>query len=445
MTDLDLDRIAISPAPGGGYRATVTVGKRANGKRDQRQRRGVTPDEVKAKLRKLLREIDAGRKPRAGRVPTVQAWCTTWLTDVAPTGAKALSPRTLDDYWSCCRTWIFPHVGGIRLDTLEPEHLQAMYAAMYRAGISPGRVQKVHAVMRRALEIAMRWGRVSRNVARMMDPPGFGETAQESLTRDEVRAILTAASKRDAGAPWVRWQLGMAIGPRQGETLGLRWPDIDFTTGIVTIAWQLQRRRWRHGCTTTCGRKRAAECPARSIDARKDETQLYRLVAREGKVVRVPTGLVLCRPKGWRRNPRPKVVQLPLSVVAELRRLHTAQAALRLAAGEWWVDLDLVFTMVDGRPLDPRRDHAEWKDLLTAAGLPPARVHVMRHTTATLLLEDGEQVEVVQEVLGHRDPRTTRGYQEVRTAMTGRAARKMDKVVNLGVTDLVTRRRRRQA
>lgn len=86
-------------------------------------------------------------------------WLTTWLTDIAPTGARALAPRTLDDYWSCCRTWAFEYVGQIRLDALEPEHLQAMYAAMYRAETSPARVQKVHAVVRRGLEMAVRWAR----------------------------------------------------------------------------------------------------------------------------------------------------------------------------------------------------------------------------------------------------------------------------------------------
>lgn len=180
----------------------------------------------------------------------------------------------------------------------------------------------------------------------MMDPPGYGEAAQESLTRDEVRTVLLAA--RERGDTWVRWQLGMAVGPRQGEALGLRWSDIDLDDGVVTIQWQLQRRTWRHRCESPCGRKRAAECPQRSVDLRRGEIQLDPLVWRDGALTGVQAGLVLCRPKGWRRNPRPRVVALTPAVVASLRRLRAMQAEQRLAAGEWWVDLHLVFTQPDG-------------------------------------------------------------------------------------------------
>lgn len=438
-----LREIPVTLGPDGLYHAKITVGVKANGKPDRRHRSGRTEAEVRDKLKILLVEVDAGRTPRAGRALTVSAWFEQWLTDIAPTGARALAPRTLADYWSCLRTWIGPHVGHLRLDTLEADHLQAMYAAMARANTSPGRVQKVHAVVRRGLTMAVRWRKATRNVAAEMDPPGYGEAAQESLTAAEVSAVLTAARARPG--PWARWQLAIAIGPRQGEVLGLRWADVDLDAGVVTIAWQVQRRSWQHGCAPACGRKRAAECPARHLDLRRDETQVRRPVRQRGRVVWVATALVFCRPKGWKRNPRPRVVGVPDAVVAELRRLRAAQAEQRLAAGTWWADLDLVFTQPNGLPIDPRRDYAEWHEVLAAAGLPPARVHVLRHTAATLLLELGEQVEVVQEVLGHRDPRTTRGYQEVRPGLTRRAADRMETILGAPVADLDERRRRREA
>ena len=425
-----LREIPITLGPDGLYHAKVTVGRKANGRPDRRHRSGTTEEAVREKLRDLLREVDAGRTPRAGRTPTVAQWFTTWLTDVAPTGARALAPRTLEDYRSALRTWIGPHVGHLRLDGLEPDHLQAMYAAMYRAGTSPARVQKIHAIVRRGLEFAVRWRKAPRNVAREMDPPGYGETARESLTIDEVRSVLAIA--HSSILPYERWMLGMAIGPRQGETLGLRWSDVDLDAGTVSIAWQLQRRTWQHGCTG-CGRKRGADCPSRHLEVRRDEIHLG-------------GGLVLCRPKGWRRRPRPRVVGISPDMAKALRRRKADQAAQRLLAGSWWREHDLVFTQTDGRPIDPRADYREWQAILSAAGLPPARVHAIRHTTATVLLELGEDLSVVQEVLGHADSRTTRGYQDVSTAMTRRAAARMDSVVgDQPVTDLVTERARRRA
>lgn len=437
-----LREIPVTLGPDGLFHAKVTVGTKPNGKPDRRHRSGRTETDVRAKLKALLAEVDAGRTPRTGRALTVFTWFETWLTDIAPTGARALAPRTLADYWSCLRTWIGPHVGHLRLDALEADHLQAMYAAMSRADISPGRILKVHAVTRRGLRMAVRWGKAARNVAADMDPPGYGEAAQESLTADEVTAVLAAA--RSHPGPWARWQLAIAIGPRQGEVLGLRWTDVDLDAGVVSIAWQVQRRTWRHGCgKTACGRKRAAECPGRHLDLRRGETQIHRRVRRGGRMVEVATALVICRPKGWRRNARPRVVVLPAAVVAELRRLKAAQAQQRLTAGKWWADLDLVFTQPNGMPIDPRRDYAGWHEVLEAAGLPKARVHVLRHTAATLLLELGEQVEVVQEVLGHRDPRTTRGYQLVRSGLTGRAADRMETILGGEVADLDERRTRK--
>jgi integrase len=95
------------------------------------------------------------------------------------------------------------------------------------------------------LEIAMRRDQVGRNVARLVDAPGAGNSGIEPLTAEEARRLLNAAEGRPNGA---RWVIGLALGLRQGEALGLRWKYLDLETGEVKIWWQLQRLRWRHGC-----------------------------------------------------------------------------------------------------------------------------------------------------------------------------------------------------
>ncbi|PZM91470.1 MAG: integrase [Actinobacteria bacterium] len=425
----------------GRYHAKVTVGRRADGRLDRRHRSGKTEAEVRRKLRELLREVEAGRKPRVGRVPTVEQWFAVWLTDIAPRGATALARRTLDDYWSRCRNWIFPYLGAIRLDALEPEDLDRLYAAMYAAGSSEGHVLKTHAVIRRGLEIALRRGRVARNVAKLIDPPGAPRVARESLTREEIAAILKVAARRRSGA---RWALGLAIGTRQGETLGLRWADVDLDAGTVTIQWQLQRLTWRHGCDDPYA---CAARPRRHRPHGLHRPDCPPDCARHAATCpqRTGGGLVFTRPKGWRRRPRPRVVALPGSLVQMLREHRARQAAERLAAGSWWQDYDLVFCQPNGRPIDPRADYGEWQDILREAGVPPARVHVMRHSTATTLLDLGVDISIVQEVLGHADIRTTRGYLDVGVEMTRRAAASWDRLLSGSVTDLVTERRRRRS
>jgi hypothetical protein len=72
-----------------------------------------------------------------------------------------------------------------------------------------------------------------------------------------------------------------------------------------------------------------------------------------------------------------------------LRAHYEDQAAEREAAANLWKDHDLVFCGADGKPLDPRRDWAEWGDILKAAGVPHHGVHVQRHTAATVLKRRG--------------------------------------------------------
>ncbi len=465
--------VPVTLGPDGLYHAKVTVGRKANGQLDRRHRAGKTEADVRAKLRKLLKEVDAGRKPRVGRTPTVEQWFTTWLTDIAPYGAKQLARRSLDDYWSRCRNWIFPHLGGILIDALETEDLDRLYKAMYstKPPRTEGHVLKTHAVIRRGLEIALRRGRVTRNVAKLMDPPGAPSVARESLSRDESQAVLEVARRRRNGA---RWYVGLAVGPRQGETLGLRWSDLDLDAEVVTIQWQLQRLTWRHGCDDphACGARprkhnpkglhRFEPCP-KDCTRHTGKNGCPPPCARdcEEHASTCPEkqdgGLVITRPKGWRRRPHPRVVALPPGVAQLLREHREAQKAEMREAGSWWKANDFVFCHRDGRPIDPRVDWGEWKDILREAGVPDARVHVMRHSAATALLDFGVDISIIQEVLGHADIRTTRGYQDVGAELTRRAAAAMEsgmfgpskppeKPAKLAsVTDLVTERRRRRS
>lgn len=112
-----------------------------------------------------------------------------------------------------------------------------MYAAMFRKGLAASHVLKVHRILSRALKIAVRRGKINVNVAEMIDPPSSQSSDQESLTREEARRVLAAASELRNG---VRWSVGLACGLRQGEALGLRWEFIDLETGDARIWWQIR-------------------------------------------------------------------------------------------------------------------------------------------------------------------------------------------------------------
>ncbi|MBA3741628.1 site-specific integrase [Sporichthya sp.] len=108
---------------------------------------------------------------------------------------------------------------------------------------------------------------------------------------------------------------------------------------------------------------------------------------------------------------------------------RAAQAAERLIAGDTWTDLDLVFAQPNGRPIQPRADWEAWKALLARAGVRDARLHDARHTAATLLLEQGVDIRVVQEILGHSTLAVTKRYTHVTDTLARDAAERMGRAL----------------
>ena len=109
---------------------------------------------------------------------------------------------------------------------------------------------------------------------------------------------------------------------------------------------------------------------------------------------------------------------IPPHLVEILRKHKAAQEVERVLAGDKWPDHSFVFAGLDGQPIDPKHDYQEWRLLLELVGIAVDRFkrlgpHLGRHTAASVLILLGVPIEVVQEILGHSDVRTTRGYVHV--------------------------------
>jgi integrase len=219
----------------------VTMAVRSDGSLDRRHVKRKTKASATQAVRKLERERDEGRATEAGRSFTVTEWLTTYLDTIA---VQKLVPKTWGDYWSLTRTWIIQELGNFRLNHLEAERLDALYARMLRNGRVPSTVLKVHRVLSRALKIAVRRRKVSYNVAESIDPPSVPESEQKTLTLNQVRDVIKVAMNQSNG---VQWAIGLTCGLRQGEVLGLRWQYVDLDTGDVRVWGQIQRVKWRHG------------------------------------------------------------------------------------------------------------------------------------------------------------------------------------------------------
>ena len=307
------------------------------------------------KLRKLRREVEDGKIAVTGRT-TVAAWLERWITDIhGPT----IRPTTRVSYETTIRLYIVPSIGTKRLDRLTPQDIRDMHT--YAGKVSPRAAQKSHVVIQRALHDAVNEGMIPRNVAEVVHKPRYVPKVRQPLTADQAKLLLRTAI--DTGDPWAtRWAAALLLGARQGELLGLQWDRVDLEAGVVDLSWQLQQLRQTHGCRSdaTCGRQRPGWCPDRRWDMPPDFE--YQVLHRS---------LALTRPKtkaGYRLVPIP----FPLWKMLEQQRSDFGKNPH-----------NLVWHHPDGRPLGPREDYGNWKNILACTELPDAPLHVTRHTTAS--------------------------------------------------------------
>jgi site-specific recombinase XerD len=132
------------------------------------------------------------------------------------------------------------------------------------------------------------------------------------------------------------------------------------------------------------------------------------------------------KPKGKSK----RMIPLPPPLIPLLKLHQEVQQADRAAVGEKWQDWDLVWCRPDGNPIEARDDWEEWKELLQLAEVEKdARVHDARHTAATLLLEQGVDMRVVQVILGHSQITTTKRYTHVTENLAGDAVARMGRAL----------------
>ena len=261
-----------------------------------------------------------------------------YMEDVAK---HSLRPRSYERHNSLVINHIKPELGNIRLNSLRPDQVQSFYTKKLNEGLSKRTVQYIHAVLHKALDQALKWGFVARNVTDLVEKPRPKRKEFTTWSADEVNRFLEAVTDH-------RWYpiytLAVYTGMRQGEILGLYREDINLDRGVINV---------RHQVSAIPGQ-----------------------------------GLVISEPKSEKAR-RP--ITLPPSA------LDILETYLELVG----VESGLVFMTSTGRPISPRNILRHFKSVVKKTGLPEIRFHDLRHTHATLLLAAGVHPKVVQERLGH--------------------------------------------
>jgi len=336
---------------------------------------GKTRREVQEKLKIVLREQQQGMLV-TGPQQSLKTYLEKWLEQVYRPSVKLGSYR---QYRVVVTRHLIPGLGSFSLQKLTPEKIQDFYAQKLDEGKSPKLVQLIHAVLHQALENAVKWNLVPRNVAKLVSLPRVERYEAQTLTVEQVKQLLEVAR---GSRIEVMIQVALNTGMRRGELSALRWDDIDFENGLIFVR---------------------------------------RTVNYVGGY-----GFVETEPKT--RSSRRKIAVS--EKVLEALKMHREQRGqMRLKAGEKWHEQGLVFCNRYGRYLFPEVVLNQFHALLAKAGLPKMRFHDLRHTMATVLLESDVHPKKVQERLGHTTIAITMDtYSHVLPSMHQDVARKLDDV-----------------
>jgi integrase len=359
--------LGTDPATGKRKIATATV-------------RGSRKDAEK-ELRRLLRSVDTGDHVDPNRL-TVRHWLATWLATVR----HEVAPRSYDRYAAIVNRHLIPALGNLQLTKLAPVHIQELYNTLASTGRRDGRPgglaprsrRQLHRVLATALSRAVEQQLITRNPTEVFKRrlPKVEPREMVTLTAEQSTVLIETARGSPLYAPVL---IALATGARRGETLALRWRNVDLDRGAIRIVESLEQ---------------------------------------------TAAGLRFKAPK----NNRGRTVTLPTFAVGELRRLKREQAESLLMLGVRQTSDTSVCARADGAPLQPvALTHLFTRLIERISDLPRVRFHDLRHTHATQLLLAGVHPRIAQERLGHSTVVLTLDlYSHVTATMQEDAAAKID-------------------
>ena len=341
------------------WKVEVTIGHSPDGKRIRTRRTAHSLAAARELHRKLVSELHTGDL-RTQSTETFSEYSLWWLRTVK---SMSVRPSTLSDYEDRLRRNVFPYFGQRRLHDITSRDVQNWLHALQSKGLSTATVNGARQVMGAVFKYSVRAGLVPKNPVELTERAkrqwGEKTAVKEPWSRVEAQQVLavTHGTKFDLFA-----RLGVLMGARRGEILALRWGDIDFNQGFISIAGSLREQRL----------------------IMPDGTANTSLVVGDTKTV----------------SSRRKLA-LTAEILASLQRHRDVVAEMKEKAGSSWKDTEWLFVDSIGGLTHPSNFAKQFTKFLVVKGIRVIRIHDMRHTAAVLSLEAGVRLEAVSQALGH--------------------------------------------
>jgi integrase len=319
-------------------------------------------------LARFVTEVSGGG--HAAKDTTLSELIRRWLDLVR----EDLSPSTVCGYERIIRSYIEPDIGRVSLAKLRTDQLDRYSKLRDEGGqdggpLSPPTVRQTHAVIRRALNQAMRWGWIASNPASLARPPRVRTRALNPPESDGVLRLIAEAEHADSDLACFLLLasccslLAATTGARRGELCALRWSDLDMKTGALTISRSI------------------VETQGSTLIEKDTKTHSSRRIALDsGSIAALADQRERCQ-----------------------RRAKSCGTRLADSGHVFSVDPDA------GRPWVPNEVTKQFIRIRRSVGLDSVRLHDLRHFTATRLLSEGVPVRTVSGRLGHANAATTLG------------------------------------
>lgn len=316
---------------------------------------------AKKKAQEFLSSLKTVGKAREG---ALKAFLEQWVVSIS----KTVKPKTLERYKSILDRNIYPYpVANCLLENLTTGMLQKHFSVLLQSGgsskqgLAPRSVNSTRRLLIGALDTAVRDDILPKNPATYTRPMKVVAPEIMVLTHEQAKQLIRCSLKRSRNA-WAIIVLALGTGMRISEIFGLEWKNVD-------------------------------------IDSKKLQVEKTVVTTSSGTLVQEST-----KTKTSRRT-----ILLPDNVCYMLKRLKLWQKVRDIRFGTHYAASTWVLSNPQGNPRSPSSFSGhDFKQLLDVAGIDRKfRIHDMRHTHATWLLEAGVNIKVVSERLGHSSIRIT--------------------------------------
>ncbi|WBL16397.1 tyrosine-type recombinase/integrase [Sutcliffiella sp. NC1] len=353
---------------------TVEAGYNSKGKRLRRTKTIKIEDESLLKTKKKLKdylnqellkfkmEVEAGEYI-APEKTILAEFINDWEKKYAE---KELGEQTLDVYSRHIKNHILPNLGHMKLDQIKPIHIVNFLDQLKKVNGDPlevSTVQYIYRVLRNILQRAMDWKIIKENPVANVKKPKNNAIDKEVNVYNESEVQLLFNAVQNEPLHWrVFTSLALAAGLRRGELLGLEWSNINFEEGTIRIKQVVG-------------------------------------FGRNGKAI-------LKKPKSKTSN---RIISLPPSIVLELKDFHREWKKEKMRMRDQWIEEfhEFVFCNENGKHFYPSTPSTWWRRFISRTNIRYIRLHDLRHTSATLLINQGVHAKIISARLGHADIRIT--------------------------------------